>query len=228
MTDDEFDAALIKGAFALAAKAGWTSVSVVAAAREADLPLDRARLRFAGRDAILLRFGKLADAQALAEAPASGPVRERLFDLLMRRFDALQANRAGVIALLRGLPGDPASGFMLAAATGASMRWMVEAAGVPASGFSGLLAANGLVAVWLYALRAWERDESADLATTMAALDRALSRAEQAAGWLLRAPSAAEEGPKPFPEPVVSPDPGFSGVISGAGGVPPAPDEGGL
>lgn len=228
MTDEQFDAALISAAFALAAKGGWRGVSVVAAAREADLPLDRARTRFAGRDAILLRFGKLADAQALAEAPATGPVRERLFDLLMRRFDALQANRPGVIALLRGLPADPPSGLLLAAATASSMRWMLEASGVPASGFSGYLAANGLVGVWLFALRAWERDETADLSTTMAALDRALSRAEQAAGWLFRSPPAAEEGPKPFPEPVISPDPGTAGVISGAGDLPPAPDAGGL
>jgi hypothetical protein len=71
MTDDEFDDALITGAFSLAARDGWSAVSVIAAAREAALPLDRARKNFAGRDAILMRFGKRADALALAEAPAS-------------------------------------------------------------------------------------------------------------------------------------------------------------
>ena len=226
MTDDEFDAALIGGAFTLAARDGWRAVSVIAAAREAALTLDRARSRFAGRDAILLRFGRLADAQALAEAPATGPVRERLFDLLMRRFDALQTHRAGVRALLRGLPTDPLSALMLAAATERSMRWMLEAAGAPATGLSGELAARGLVAVWLYTLRAWQTDDSADLATTMAALDRALARAEQVAGWLLPAPPA-ESGPKPFPEPAAPPDPAVTGVISGAADTLP-PDAGGV
>jgi hypothetical protein len=201
MTDEEFDAALIGGAFAVAGRDGWPAVSVVAAAREADLPLDRARTRFAGRDAILMRFGRQADSLALADAPATGPVRERLFDLLMRRFDALQAHRAGVLALLHALPTEPPTALLLAAATSRSMGWMLAAAGAPATGLSGLLAQKGLVAVWLYTLRAWQRDDSADLSTTMAALDRALARAEQAAGWFARPSPPSETGPKPFPEP---------------------------
>ena len=40
------------------------------------------------------------------------------------------------------------------------------------------------MAVWLWTIRAWRRDDSADLSGTMAALDIALSRAEQAAGWV--------------------------------------------
>jgi hypothetical protein len=201
MTDDEFDAALIDGAFAIAARAGWPAVSVLAAARENDLPLDRARTRFAGRDAILLRFGRLADAHALAGAADSGPVRERLFDLLMRRFDVLQQHRSGMLALLHALPGDPGTGLMLAAATTRSMAWMLDAAGQSPTGLQGHIATQGLVAVWVYTLRAWQRDDSADLSTTMAALDRALARAERAAGWFSRSAPAQDEGPKPFPEP---------------------------
>jgi hypothetical protein len=200
MTDDDFDDALILAAFALAAREGWHGVSVISAAREAGLALDRARARFAGRDAILMRFGKRADARALAEAPATGPARERLFDLLMRRFDALQAHRLGVLAVLKSLPTDPGTALLLTAATARSMGWMLEAAGIPSSGLTGQLAVNGLLAVWLYTVRAWQADETADLSTTMAALDKALARAEQAAGWFGRASPAAEPGPKPFPD----------------------------
>jgi hypothetical protein len=207
MTDDEFDTALVAGAFAIAAREGWGAVSVVAAAREKDLPLDRARTRFAGRDAILLRFGRLADASAMADAPATGPTRERLFDLVMRRFDVLQTHRAGVLALLKDLPADPATGLMLAAATITSMGWMLEAAGMKATGIVGTLAKNGLLGVWLFTLRAWQRDTSLDLSTTMAALDKALSRAEQAAGWLMPRAPAAEAGPKPFPDPLAEASP---------------------
>jgi hypothetical protein len=200
MTDDEFDDALIGSAFAIAAREGWHAVSVIAAAREAALPLDRARARFAGRDAILMRFGKRADARALAEAPATGPARERLFDLLMRRFDALQAHRAGVLAVLKSLPADPGTALLLTAATARSMGWMLQAAGIPASGLAGHLTTNGLLAVWLYAVRAWQADDTADLSATMAALDKALARAEQAAGWFGQGSPAAEPGPKPFPD----------------------------
>jgi hypothetical protein len=204
MEDIDFDQALIKSAFAEAAVSGWAGVSVASAARAADLPLDTARQRFPAREAILLRLGQLADRHALADAPATGPARERLFDLLMRRFDALQPYRDGVRALLRGLPADPGAAVLLADATRRSMAWMLEAAGVEATGFAGMLRTQGLVAVWLYALRAWEKDDSPDLSGTMAALDRALARAEQFAGWLERPTPAAEPpGPKPFPDDII-------------------------
>src|ERR1700678_4233152 len=104
MDDAAFDQALITAAFALAATNGWTTVSAAAAARAANLPLEQARARFPSRDAILLRFGRLADQAALAGALTEGTARDKLFDLLMRRFDALQLHRDGIRALLRALP----------------------------------------------------------------------------------------------------------------------------
>ena len=184
MDDSEFDAALIRSAFAIAGRTGWGRVSVVEAATEAGLPLARARARFPGRLAILMRFGLIADQAALGEAPADQSPRERLFDMLMRRIDVLQAHRDGVIALLRFLPTDPPLALLLSRATRRSMRWMLEAAGVPTRGLRGELAISGLVAVWLWTVRAWHDDESADLSATMAALDKALGRAERAADWL--------------------------------------------
>ena len=124
---------------------------------------------------ILVRFGRLADQAALADAAADGPVRDRLFDLLMRRIDTLQSHRAGVLALLRALPAEPPTALLLALATRRSMRWMLDAAGVPTAGVRGELRVRGLVAVWLWTIRAWRADETEDLAATMAALDAALA-----------------------------------------------------
>ncbi len=182
LDDRAFDAALIGAAFDMAEASGWERVSVAGAARRAGLALDRARSRFPGRGAILLRFGSLADQAALAAAAGSAAMapREQLFDLLMARFDALQQHRGGVLALLRALVLRPGASLLLAAATRDSMRWMLEAAGVPVDGVLGRLRVDGLTAAWFYVLRAWTRDDSVDLTATMAALDRALSRAMQA------------------------------------------------
>jgi ubiquinone biosynthesis protein COQ9 len=195
MDDAAFDRALIAAAFQIAAESGWSAVNVAVAARAASLPLARARERFPGRVAILLRVGRMADQAALAEAPSDGPVRDRLFDLLMRRIDALQAHRAGVLALLRALPAEPPIALLLALATRRSMRWMLQAAGVPTSGVRGELRVKGLVAVWLWTIRAWRSDESQDLSATMSALDAALRRAESAAEWLGWRPQLAEPTP---------------------------------
>jgi ubiquinone biosynthesis protein COQ9 len=192
MSDAEFDTALVTAAFRLAGEDGWRAVSVASAARAAGLSLAEARGRFSSRDAILMRFGQLADQAALLDAPSEGPVRDRLFDLLMRRIDVLQAHRAGVTALLRALPTNPPLALLLACATKRSMRWMLQGAGIAATGPRGELQVRGLLAVWLWAVRAWERDESEDLSGTMAAIDTALRRAEQISSWLhgRRAPTA--------------------------------------
>jgi hypothetical protein len=198
MDDTDFDRALITAAFAEAATAGWPAVSAASAARAANLPLERARARFPTSFSILLRFGQIADQMALEGATIEGPVRDRLFDTVMRRFDALQPHREGIRAVLRALPSDPKLAVAMAVATQFSMSWMLEAAGISANGLRGLLRAKGLTAVWLYTLRAWDRDETADLSTTMAALDRALTQAERFGGWLEGV--AKPPGPKPFPE----------------------------
>jgi ubiquinone biosynthesis protein COQ9 len=193
MTDTDFDTALVTAAFRIAGEQGWHKVNAAAAARAAGLSLGEARARFPHRASILLHFGRLADQAALQEVSTEGPVRDRLFDLLMRRFDFLQANRSGVRALLRWLPTDPLTAMVLAADTHRSMRWMLQAAGVDATGPRGDLQAQGLLAVWLWAVRAWDRDNSEDLSGTMAAIDSGLQRAESMGAWL--------DGSRPAPPP---------------------------
>lgn len=205
MDDSDFDKALIAAAFSLAERTGWPRLSVVAAAHEAGLPLARARARFPNRLAIVTRFGVLADQAALSDAVDRGPVRDRLFDMIMRRIDVLQAHRDGVLALLNYLPTDPPLALLVALGTRRSMRWLLEAAGVGATGLRGELRARALLGVWLWTVRAWRSDDSADLTATMAALDDALRRAEQVAEWFgekdqARVDDAAEQADLPPPE----------------------------
>lgn len=207
-----FDRALVAAAFELGAERGWARVTVGEAARRAGLKLDEARARFPGRNAILMRFGRLADMAALAEAPADagntdGSARDRLFDMVMRRIDVLQAHRDGVLALLRYLRTDPGTALLLTCATQRSMAWLLDGAGISTTGLGGALRTKGLLAVWLWTVRAWQGDESADLSATMAALDQALRRAEQAERMLpaRRAASPAAD-PEATPEPPAASD----------------------
>jgi AcrR family transcriptional regulator len=205
MSGPDFDQALIAAAFQRAADVGWTRLTIVDAARAAGLSLAEARLRFPGKLALLRRFGAMLDEAALAAAPAEGPPRDRLFDLLMGRFDAMKPHRSGLHALLRHLPADPVLVVALGCATRRSMRWMLQAAGISTMGLRGELRVRGLVAVWLWALRAFERDATDDLAPTMAALDTALQRAHAAAGWLAGERRAA--APEPGGDEAMGDDP---------------------
>ncbi len=231
MDDAEFDAALVAAAFAQAGETGWPGLSIVDVARGAGLPLDRARARFPGPGAVLQRFGVLADQAALADAAALGTPRDRIFDLLMRRFDMLQQHRAGMLALLRALPLNPLLALTLGAATVRSMAWMLEAAGVSAAGLRGLIRSEALVGVWLYALRAWKDDESADLAGTMAAMDRGLDQAQRLFDMIApKGDTAAEDGMEGVvdlpddPDTAVDPDTAADLLVRANPPPPPAMD----
>lgn len=177
MNNPDFEAAFVDEAFALGALQGWSSVSPAATARHAGMDLPRARLLFPCTGTILKKFGQQADAFALTHLAADGSTKDRLFDILMRRFDYLQARRNGVVALTRYLPFCPPLALVLAEMNIASMGWLLEGASVGATGFSGALKKRGLLLVWLYALRVWTTDESPDLTATMAAVDEALAKA---------------------------------------------------
>lgn len=179
-SSDRFEQDLVKAAFDLGAEQGWRRVTVGAAARHGGLDLDRARRAFVCTGMLLARFGRMADVHALHGAMSEGSVRDRLFDVMMRRIDFLQMHRAGVIALMRHAPSDPLLAIWLAKANLAAMGWMLEGAGISSSGLRGAVRRRGALAVWGWAVRAWLRDESEDLSATMVALDQALIRAEQA------------------------------------------------
>ena len=184
MDTNQFDAAVVAAVFTNAGLVGWRDTSLVEAARDAGLDLARLRVRFPDKAAVLLRFGTMADQAALTATPTTGTPRDRLFDAIMARFDQLQAHRDGVLALTEALRFDPATSLLLYGATLRSMKWMLDAAGIPSHGVVGQLRVHGLMAVWAYGLRAWERDDGSDLPATMAAVDRALDRALQAEALL--------------------------------------------
>ncbi|MCX8133559.1 MAG: TetR family transcriptional regulator [Roseococcus sp.] len=180
------DSALLAAFWRVLAGTGWAGLTLRAVAAEAGVPLAELRRRFPGPLAFLRAHLAAVEQEVIAGTveDATSTARDRLFDVLMRRLDAMQPHRAGIIRLMRDLPRDPALALWLAAQMPASMAWMLEAAGLEAGGPKGAARAHGLAVVWLAALRAWEKDETQDLSPTMAALDRALDRADKAARTL--------------------------------------------
>ena len=174
--------AIVAATLGLIAEKGWRATTLADIAEAAGLSLARLLPRFPGRSNILMAFQRGLDRASLAApAEADATVRDRLFELFMRRFDALQKHRAAVLQLARGLPADPAAALCLAPGACGSLRAIAELAGVDTAGPLGLLRIKALGAVYACAFRAWLADDSADMARTMKALDTALDRAEMLA-----------------------------------------------
>lgn len=191
---------IIDAAFARIPTHGWRQLSLAAIAAAAGLPILRVYRSFHSKQAILCGFFRRIDEAVLAEPPAAEPderPRDRLFDLLMRRFDALRPYKPALEVLRRELPSDPVAMLAAGAALLRSMRWMLEAADLATGGMRGAIAVRLTAAAYLAAARVWRRDDSPDLGQTMAALDVRLRRIE---GWL--APTLATrsaEGAAPLP-----------------------------
>ena len=190
-TERDLDAALIDAAMTLFAERGYAAVRLQDIADRAEMDLGILRQRVANKLDILKLFLHRLDGDVLGEDAGFGPeetVRDRLFDLLMRRFDALTPYRPALQAVLSDLRRDPAALVCLAPHGMMALGWYLEAAGTSADGLTGAMRIKGLSVVWLHCLRIWEKDDSDDLAKTMKALDKALSQAERVATWMQSSP----------------------------------------
>jgi AcrR family transcriptional regulator len=181
-TDSRLHAAL----WEVVAEHGWRGVTPRRLAALSGWSTAEIRARFASPAALLDWHMELVDRAVLAGTIAGqgGSPRDRVFDVLMRRLDALQPHRAGMLEFLRGLRRDPALFLSLAPAHQRMARRMLEAAELDTAGPCGAARAQGLLGIWILTLRAWEKDDSTDLGTTMAALDRILDRSETLARTL--------------------------------------------
>ncbi|MDF3073511.1 MAG: hypothetical protein K0S54_1178 [Alphaproteobacteria bacterium] len=158
----------------LQAKSGVDSAAIQ---RLAPTPLAALRLVLQHIDDMVTRDGP-ADA---ADSP-----RDRLFEIMMRRYDALLPWRDALRGFSRSLPPDPFSAIGFAVAVERSMGAMLEAAGISATGLAGGLRLRGLGLIHADVLRQFLSDKTTDLAATMKALDQRLKQAEGFARLLER------------------------------------------
>ena len=196
---------IVAAALAVAAETGWSAMTLADVAARAGVDLTVVSRHFGSKPAILDGLSRMTDAAMLAGGPTdpADPPRDRLFDAIMRRFDVLSAHRAGVVAVLKALGRDPILAASRLPGLTRSMRWTLELADLPPQGALGEIRIRGLGLLYLVVLRDWVGDDSADLAKTMAALDKRLNQAEQIAGMLERGGrwKAPEAGPSEGAEP---------------------------
>lgn len=167
------------GWLAAIAEQGWRRACLADAARLSGLTEDEVRTQAGDRvDALAALQDRVAAEAASGAAESGGSVRDRLFDGVMRGFDAAQEERAAVLAIWSSR--DPGVLLLLAGRGGLHVRRLAQAAGADVQGPRGQLRLAGLTALIAQAFATWRADDSADMSATMAELDRLLDRAERA------------------------------------------------
>lgn len=114
---------------------------------------------------------------------AGQPARDRLFEVLMRRFEALAPYREAVRSLYRSARTNPRLAMGLNKLAVRSQQWMLSSAGIGSSGTIGGMRAQALSCFFAKAMQTWLNDDDPGLARTMAELDRQLATAERLAGF---------------------------------------------
>lgn len=187
--------ALRRALLGLVETQGWIDLSFAEIAEKAGVPIAEAHRIYSSKTAVLLGLTRAIDERilnSLAGDPLEGSAKDRLFDIVMRRFDILKADREAYRRLMRQLPATPNAFAALLCQLRRSLSLTLEAAGISASGLKGALRLKGLLAIYMAGLRSFANDESEDLAKTMAEIDKRLGQAERVSEMLhRRRPQAA-------------------------------------
>lgn len=177
---------LIEAFMALLAERRFERIDLKDVADRAGVPLVDFRGEFGSTFDILGAFAKKLDRQVLAEvepADADSTPRERLFDVMMRRFELLVPYRQALDNLRPSAFAIPPLGVALSRITLRSMQWMMAAAGLETAGTRGMVRAQALAVLFARVFETWLTDEDPALSRTMAKLDRELAKA---AAWSSR------------------------------------------
>ena len=130
----------IDALMALLAEKSWDEITLPEIAARAGLTLSDLRGAFPSKVAVLAGFSRMIDQKALTMDEAEAfdmelqPVRERLFDVMMRRFDALGPYRQAIRSARSGLLRDPMAASAWNKVEVTSAQWMLAASGIRESG----------------------------------------------------------------------------------------------
>src|SRR5664280_3167551 len=186
----------------LLAEQSFEQIGLAEVTGRAGLKLSQLRTECGATLAIVGAHIKDIDREVLAGGDADmaeEPARERLFDVLMRRLEVLAPTKEAVRSIMRSARRHPGLAFALNAMAVRSQRWMLEAAGIGASGPRGALRAQGAALMFARVLTVWFDGEEQGLDRTMAALDRGLASAERWSGFvddLCAIPKCVLRGPR--------------------------------
>ena len=133
---------IVAAALRLAGTRGWRELSLGEIAGEAGIPLAELRREFQSKGQMLAAFSRAVDQAVLEKfaTPSADAARDRLFDVLLTRFEAMQPYKPA----LRRIRADLGRSFGEALAqlrpALKSQYWMLAAAGIDGEGAGGCCA----------------------------------------------------------------------------------------
>lgn len=172
---------------ALLGERSFDQISLGDVAARAGVSLADLRASYGSTFDMLASFVRATDQKVLAGAGDDmddQPARDRLFDVLMRRLDALSPYKPAIRSLSASVRRSPSLAMGMNRLAVRSQQWMLASAKIESAGLKGAVRAQGLALIFAKVLQTFVADDDPGLARTMAALDRELDKGERALGLL--------------------------------------------
>ena len=201
------DFTMLETALDLAGERSWQEISLTDIAEASGSALS-ALYASDGKLALAKQLEVWGDLAMSAEAADSEDTpRERLFDVIMLRFEKYETRRAGVLSLMAWRDRSPRLRGDLLRAHTRSADWALACAQLDTLGpVETRMTGLGLAWVVRQATRAWRQDDSGDFARTMATLDAELITAEERLSALKRLSSQNRKSAQDRPPTKAEPD----------------------
>ena len=129
----------------------------------------------------LAQLDRQAILESLADIEDAGdvPIRDKIVEALMHRFEVYAPYRAQIAELDRAARRDPVLGLRLIDSLTQAMRMLLRMAGDNLAGLRGEARAHGVALVAMAVARVWKDDDTPDLSVTLKDIDNRLTKAEE-------------------------------------------------
>ena len=176
-SDEHAPIDLLEAALGLVEREGWQAYGPLRLARETGAGLAEIVTQLGDRADILAAMGRRADMAMIdveVDDLAEMSPKERVFELMMRRFESLRAARPALRRLRREAA--PEVWLQGLGNLRRAMKLVVEAADLAGHGPRRAVVGAALASAYLRTGRVWLDDDSEDLSRTLAELDTQLDR----------------------------------------------------
>ena len=129
----------------------------------------------------LARLDRQAVLESLADIEDAGdvPIRDKIMEALMHRFEVYAPYRAQMVQLESAARRDPGLGLKLVDSLLQAVRMLLRMAGDDLTGLAGEARVRGVAGVAMVTARVWRSDDTPDLSLTLKEIDKRLATAEE-------------------------------------------------
>ena len=182
MTELNTEHKIIKLIFKKIESSGWESFNFNEFSKEQKIPIDKIRNFFVSKNQIITKFSKMIDFHVEQKISADdinmSSIKDNLFELIMLRFEEMEDYKISLRIITQSLVNNPLLLSRVSKNILNSLDFYLELSqGYDRSSLD-LFKKNILFLVYSYCFNVWLNDNTPDLSSTMAELDKLLSMAE--------------------------------------------------